>query len=544
MLTLLQQTILKKRGITECEMVSFVEAKVDYLHNPLLLKGIEEAAILIEEAMKSNKKICIVGDFDADGITSTALMLCALKELGARDIVWYINSRFEFGYGLQLASLKDIINKYGKVDLIITVDNGVTATDAIAEARGLGIDVIVTDHHEVPDVLPNANVILNPKQQACSYPDKNLAGVGVAFKLIQLLFQRQGNPRKALLYLDLVAIGTVADVMNITGENRIFVKNGLKLINWQKAREGIKAIKKVFNIQGEVSAYHLGFCFGPLLNAQGRIEGVPEKAIDILVTRDVRAALVLAQNLYDLNKTRQEITERQVQSTLKAVSNGNKFIAYYDENLHEGIVGLIAGRVKEHFYLPTLILTRDENQPGVIKGSARSIEGFNLKHHLVDQCQDLLLKGGGHAMAAGISLKEENLPELTDRLLKASDQQPETLFTKRLDIDYVIKAEEVTLQMIDEIDSLAPFGVGFSTPILQLTQCCIKKAVCFGKDAKHLKLLTDNGVEVMFFGQGKSLEFAKSLQNIDVAGTLAKNEWNGFAKIQLMAKEDVNRIQA
>lgn len=538
MLTLLQKAILEKRGIPESEMEAFVEAKVDNLHNPLLLKGVEAAAEMIESAIYSQKKICLIGDFDADGITSTALMLLALKELGANNVVWYINNRFEFGYGLQLASLQDVISRYGQIDLIITVDNGITSVEAIKSARSLGIQVIVTDHHEIAEILPDANVIINPKQPDCFYPDKNLAGVGVAFKLVQHLFNRKSIPRRALLYLDLVAIGTVADVMNITGENRIFVKNGLKLINWEKARQGVNAIKKVFNIQGEVSAYHLGFCFGPLLNVQGRLEGSPEKAISILTTKDINKASFYAQELYVLNKERQKLTEQQVQKTLNSLDARAKFIVHYDEHLHEGLVGLIAGRVKEHFYLPTLILTKDEKQDGVIKGSARSIEGFNIKKHLVDECQDILIKGGGHAMAAGVSLRLENLPELARRLGNAIYAYSEELFRIKIAVDYIVDAKAVNVDLVQEIHDLAPFGVGFPTPTIQMDNFNVKRAMCFGKEGKHLKLVDDKGIEILLFDQGKAYEDAKKLQVIHPAGTLSKNEWNGLVKIQFMTKEN------
>jgi single-stranded-DNA-specific exonuclease len=539
MLTSVQKEILKKRGFDEVEMEAFVEAKVDDLKNPLLLSGMDNAAGLIELAIQNEERICLVGDFDADGITSTVLMLLALKELGAKHVFWYINSRFEFGYGLQTGSLQDILYKYGQVDLIITVDNGITAMAAIAEAKRLGIKVLVTDHHEPAETLPAADCIINPKQEGCSFPDKNLAGVGVAFKLIQYLFQIRNIPRKALLYLDLVAIGTVADVMSLTGENRIIVKNGLKLMNWVKARQGIKAIKKVFNIHGEISAYHLGFCFGPLLNAQGRIDGVPATAIEILTTNDPARAAVCAQELYALNKERQEITERQVQQTLQRIgTHSKKFVVYFDENIHEGIAGLIAGRVKEHYYVPTLILTKDERTPGVAKGSARSVEGFNMKLHLIDECGDLLVKGGGHAMAAGISVKIEDIPELTRRLETVAAQFPDDMFQSKLDIDYNLPAEDINLDLVEQIQGLAPFGVGFPTPVLKMTDFLIKNSTCFGKDEKHLKLIGSRGLELLLFGKGAALPQARQLKMIDIAGTLAKNEWNGYVKIQFTAKED------
>ncbi|WP_346355655.1 single-stranded-DNA-specific exonuclease RecJ [Azotosporobacter soli] len=535
MLTRFQEDFLEKRGIPAEERERFVKAEVAELREPGLLKGVLEAAALIEAAIAADKHIWIVGDFDADGVTSTALLLLALKQLGAKNLNWYINSRFELGYGFQVGTLEEMALQ-GAIDLIITVDNGISALEAVREARARGIDVIVTDHHDLAAELPDANVIINPKQPDCLYPDKNLAGVGVAFKLVQQLFNGRKQPRQALMYLDLAAMGTVADVMTLVGENRIIVKNGLTLMNWPQARAGIKAIKQVFKISGDIRAYHLGFMFGPALNAQGRIVGIPTMAIELLTTRDAARAEKLAEELHAINCERQELTKAQVEQAMKYIGLTEKrFIVYYEAELHEGIVGLIAGRVKEKYGVPTLVLTTDK-EAGLVKGSARSVSGFDIKENLIDGCADLLVRGGGHAMAAGVSLKEENIPALEARLLELAQQYPEEVFHPEPGVDFVMKEEEFSLQLVDEIEALAPFGTGFPSPLFKLEQFFVQKKMYMGKEKQHVKLVGERGVELVAFGQAQLYRTAGEPNYVGGIGHPVKNEWQGRSSLQFNIK--------
>jgi len=535
MLTPFQKEFLQKRGIPEKDMESFTSANVATLYDPTLMKGIKEATAIIENAITTQMRICIVGDFDADGITSTAIMLMALKELGAEHVSWYINSRFDLGYGFQIGTMDESLLE-GPIDLIITVDNGISSLEAVARAKELGIKVIITDHHEPGSELPVADAIINPKQSDCLYPDKNLAGVGVAFKLIQQLFQRQDLERRPLLYLDLVAIGTVADVMTLLGENRVIVKNGLKLINWENARAGIKAIRKVFSIHGDITTYHLGFIYGPALNAQGRIQGIPSMAIELLTTKNAVRAESIATTLFEINRERQQLTRTQVEDALTKIgSTTSKFIVYYEPNLHEGIVGLIAGRVKEKYNVPTLVLTEDK-EAGLAKGSARSIAGFNIKTHLIDDCHDLLVKGGGHAMAAGVTVKVQDIPALQERLEEIAKTYEEEIFQPDIEIDFIFDAKDITLDLVNEIHELAPFGCGFLSPTFKLKDFKVQKAVYMGNNKQHLKLIGEKGLEVMAFGQAESYRASGEPNVINPIGRPNQNEWLGKISIQFTIK--------
>jgi len=537
MLTPFQIEFLQKRGIPETEMESFVEANIKSLREPTLMKGIEQAGVLIENAIINKLRICIVGDFDADGITSTAMMVMALTELGAENVAWYINSRFDLGYGFQVGTIDEILLE-GPVDLIITVDNGITSFAAIKKAMELGIKVVITDHHEPGTELPVPEVLINPKQPDCLYPDPNLAGVGVAFKLIQHLFHGQNLDRRALHYLDLVAIGTVADVMNLIGENRVIVKNGLKLINWKNARSGIKAIKKVFGISGEITTYHLGFIYGPALNAQGRIYGIPSLAIELLTTKDPVRAEIIATKLFEINQERQQITRTQVERALATIGlTTNKFIVYYEPELHEGIVGLIAGRVKEKYHVPTLVLTADK-EDGLVKGSARSVPGFDVKKHIIDDCSDLLLKGGGHAMAAGVTMKVQDIKALQERLEKIAATYADEIFQPDVTIDCVLDANKITLQLVDEIQELAPFGVGFLAPVVNIREFTVQRKMYMGKTKQHLKLIDGKGLEVVAFGQAETYLSMGEPLVVSPVGRPAKNEWLGRITVQFTIKGD------
>lgn len=537
MLTPFQIDFLQKRGIPDTEMESFIEANITNLWEPTLMKGIEQAGQLIEDAILHKLRICIVGDFDADGITSTAMMVMALTELGAENVSWYINSRFDLGYGFQVGTIDEILLT-GPIDVIITVDNGITSFEAVKKAKELGIKVVITDHHEPGTELPMAEVLINPKQSDCLYPDPNLAGVGVAFKLIQHLFHRQNLDRRALRYLDLVAIGTVADVMTLLGENRVIVKNGLKLINWKSARAGIKAIKKVFGINGEITTYHLGFIYGPALNAQGRIFGIPSLAIELLTTQDIVRAETIATKLFEINQERQQITRTQVERALATIGiTTSKFIVYYEPELHEGIVGLIAGRVKEKYHVPTLILTSDKEE-GLVKGSARSVAGFDVKKHVIDDCSDLLIKGGGHAMAAGVTMKVQDIKALQARLESIAATYADEIFQPDTNVDCLFDANNITLPLVDEIQELAPFGAGFLAPVIKIREFTVQRKIYMGKTRQHLKLIDNKGLEVVAFGQAETYLNMGEPAVISPIGRPTKNEWLGRTTVQFTIKGD------
>ncbi|MZP28634.1 single-stranded-DNA-specific exonuclease RecJ [Heliobacterium undosum] len=534
-LTPFQAALLARRGIGPAEAERFIRSGIEDMHDPRQLKGAAAAAAIIGDAIDQQVPITVYGDYDCDGVTGTALLVESLTKLGA-SVDWYINSRFVEGFGMHPLGVEEIARR-GTPRLIISVDNGISAGDAVRRARELGMQVVVTDHHEPGEELPPADAIVNPKQAGCAYPEKHLAGVGVAFKVMQILFQAAGRPREILRSLDLVALGTVADVMPVTGENRIFIKNGLKLTNWgNRTRIGLQAIKDAADLKGEVNAhYHLGFIFGPMLNATGRIDGVPAAAVELLLTPDRSRAAGLAAQLRKVNEERQELTRRQTEAALdqaRAQGEGSPgFIVVYDPSFHEGIVGLIASRLKEAYHRPALALT-DSHEAGVLKGSVRSVKGFSVKDHLVDGCADLLLKGGGHEMAAGCSLAKENLAALRRRLDAAVRQMPADLFVPTVDIDYVLGPNKMDRALVAQIEGFAPYGAGFPRPNFLLAPFRPEQVRFMGRDGSHLRL-SGQGVTAIGFNQAEAFRQANPQGTLALLGLPEVNDYDGSLQFRL-----------
>ncbi|MBM7867300.1 single-stranded-DNA-specific exonuclease RecJ [Heliobacterium gestii] len=528
-----QSALLARRGIGPAEAERFVRSGIEDMHDPLLLKGAAEAAAIIGDAIRGGLPITVYGDYDCDGVTGTALLVESLTKLGAA-VDWYINSRFVEGFGMHPLGVEEIARR-GTPRLIISVDNGISAVDAVRRARELGMQVVVTDHHEPGEELPLADAIVNPKQPGCAYPDKHLAGVGVAFKVMQLLFHAAGKPREILRSLDLVALGTVADVMPVTGENRVFIKNGLKLINWgDRTRTGLLAIKEAADLKGEVNAhYHLGFIFGPMLNATGRIDGVPTAAVELLLTTDRRRAAGLAAQLRKVNEERQELTRHQTETAFEQAQREGEdgFIVVYDPAFHEGIVGLIASRLKEAYQRPVLVLT-DSPETGILKGSVRSVKGFSVKAHLIDDCADLLLKGGGHEMAAGCSLAKENLPALRRRLDAAVRQAPAELFVSTVDIDYVLRPDEIDGALVAQIEGFAPYGAGFPRPTFLLQPFQPEQVRFLGRERNHLRL-SGQGVTAIGFNQAEDFRAANPAGPLALLGLPEINDYDGSIQFRM-----------
>ncbi|MTV47899.1 single-stranded-DNA-specific exonuclease RecJ [Heliobacillus mobilis] len=530
-----QSALLWRRGIKPDDAEAFIRSSIDDMHDSLLLKDAGKAAQLIRQAIDNQTPVTVYGDYDCDGVTGTALMVESLRKLGAQ-VDWYINSRFVDGFGMHPNGVEEIARRGGHPRLIVSVDNGISAVTAVQRAKELGMQVVVTDHHEPGSELPPADAIVNPRQADCPYPYKSLAGVGVAFKVLQILFNEAGCPRELLRSLDLVAIGTVADVMPVTGENRIFVKNGLKLINWgERARTGLRAIKEVAALHREVNAhYHLGFIFGPMLNATGRLDGVPATAVDLLLTRDYAQARALAMELKDVNQQRQEMTRRQTDKATRLVNQRDSFLVVYDPEFHEGIVGLIASRLKEEYYRPVLVLT-DSEDAGILKGSVRSVKGFSVKEHLIDDCADLLTKGGGHEMAAGCSLPRENLPLLRERLNRAAGSVSPELFTPLLEIDYLLRPEDLDMVLIEEIEQFAPYGVGCPRPNILLAPFWPEQVRFMGREGNHLRL-SGGGVQVIGFNQAEEYRQAGIDGPLAILGLPEINDYDGA--IQFRMRDD------
>ena len=451
-------------------------------------KGVEKIA----DAIRTNKRIVIYGDYDCDGVVSTAILYKGLKGCNA-NFTYHIPHREHEGYGMNLDRIK-ILKEEG-CDIILTCDNGIAAHKEIDLANSLGMDVVLTDHHDVPikssenDLggVPNAYAIINPKQEDCPYSFKSLCGAGIAFKFIICLYEVLGiDKKKALELVELCSIATVCDVVDILEENRIIVKEGLKLINNTK-NLGLKELIKANNLQDKtISAYHLGFVIGPCINATGRLE-TAKLSVELLVTDDIKRAESLAKELHELNSKRQEMTKDSVEDVLEQIKRNNmendKVLVVYNPNTHESIAGIVAGRVKDIYNVPTIIITKGKEMP---KGSARSIDEYNIFEEL-SKCKSLLSKFGGHKMAAGLSLKEEDISILREKLINNCSLSYEDFLVK-VRIDSRIPLGYLNEEIIEDIKELEPFGKGNPSPLFAEKNISVNRLFIMGKNKDMFKL--------------------------------------------------------
>lgn len=528
--------LLFSRGCSTVEEAhQMLNMKDIQFHDPFLLDGMKQAVERIQDAIKEGQKIRIYGDYDCDGVTSTTIMIYVLRELNAH-FDFYIPNRFTEGYGLNNGALDQA--KAEEVDLVITVDTGISAREQIAYGASIGLEFVVTDHHEPPPFLPECVALINPKLSTCSYPYKYLAGAGVAFKLAHALLARIPSE-----LVDLAAIGTIADLVPLTGENRLLAYHGLNSLNSTK-HIGIGALLEVAGLTDEViNERHVGFALGPRINASGRLE-TADKAVQLLVATDRAEAQSLAQEIDSLNKERQatvdEITKEAIQWVeVHYPSSRPKALVVAMEGWNAGVIGIVASRLVERYYLPTIVLSIDPEN-GLAKGSARSIDGFDMYQALVE-CKEWLPHFGGHPMAAGMTLETENIDRLRIRLDQIAEQcltednlKPITL------VDVCCSIEDITLKAIEELSRLAPYGVGNPKPTILLKKVKIKEMKQVGAEQQHLKCQLEQEGAVLD-GIGFSLGDAASKISIeslpDVIGQVEINEWNGSKKPQIMIKD-------
>jgi len=531
---------LARRDWNEIEEArAFLEPSAEALLDPYQMKGMAEAVERIGRAAREGERIRVYGDYDADGVTSTALMIRLLTELGA-TFDTYIPHRSREGYGLNNAAI-DLAAAAG-VRLLVTVDNGISAVEQIAYATSLGIDVVVTDHHEPPEQLPtDAIALVNPKQKDCPYPFKGLCGAGVVFKLAHAML---GRP--VLEYADLAAIGTIADLMPLTGENRIIARLGLAQLR-QAPPAGIRALAKVAGIDiGEISSGRVGFQLAPRLNAGGRLEHA-DSAVKLLAAASEAEAEAYADELDRLNTERQELVERTTAEAdemwLKLrEADGERprrAIVLAKEGWNAGIAGLVASKLVERYYRPAVILAIDA-ETGLCKGSARSIDGFDLYAALTD-CAELLEHYGGHQAAAGMTLRADNVAELGERLDRiAGERLTDEDWQPKRRVDLCVSLEDVNLRAVDQLAALEPFGNGNPTPRVVLQDVIIKECRTMGKEDKHLRLTVEQegrSLEVVAFGMGPQRDRMAPGMRIDLLGELSVNEWNGNRKTQMMFQD-------
>lgn len=501
--------LLVNRGIYNVDLAKeFLKGSISDLHNPKIMLGMEGAVQLMKNSILNKEKILIVGDYDVDGVISTYVLYTAIKKCGG-NVSFHIPDRIKEGYGIN----ESIIRKASEdnIDIIITCDNGIAAIEQVKLAKELGIKVIITDHHDVPFIekngereyiVPNADFVLNPKQEECNYEFDKICGAGVAYKFVECLYE-EFNISKEELYdlLQYVAIATVCDVVDLTCENRIIVKEGLRRIN-NTSNIGLKALFKETGLEDKViTVYTLGFVIGPSINASGRLEQA-EWALRMLITNNELEAKELAEKLNDLNKERQELTKEGLEEAIEIIEKNNmtddKVLVVYLPNIHESIAGIIAGRVREKYNLPTIILTKAHDGA---KGSGRSIEEYNMFEELL-KCKDLLGKFGGHPMAAGMSIPNENIDEFRRRLNEVTTLTDEDVIPK-VSIDMGLVLGAINYELIDEISLLEPYGKANSKPSFGIKRLKVLDAKILGKNRNVLKLKLTDGrlvIEGIYFG--------------------------------------------
>lgn len=552
--------IMANRGIkSEDEMKKFLRASKGDLYDPFLMKDMDKGTDMVLDSILNYEKIVVYGDYDADGVTSTTILYKALKRCGA-NVSYYIPDRESEGYGMCSERVEKLAR--AGVSLIITCDNGISAMEQVSLAKELGMKVVVTDHHELPfkeengeriHMIPPADAVINPKQKDCNYPFKLLCGAGISLKFAQALYAKRGlNPYEAHEFMEIAGIGTICDIVDLVDENRIIAKNALSMLK-NSQNIGIQALKEVLQIKNEVSSYHVGFQIGPCINATGRLDSA-SLSVDLLLCEDMRIAREMALNLDRLNKERQAMTQKNVEEIIDFIENSeyrnDRVLVVYKEDVHESIAGIVAGKVRERYNVPTIILTRAKEE-GTAKGSGRSIEEYNLFEELM-KCKELMERFGGHPMAAGLSLKVENIDALRKKLNENCTLSEDDVIPK-IRIDKVLKLDQVSIGFVQDLKALEPFGKGNSSPCFAEKNVEVLKVSFLGKDKSVLKLslrIDAVGRRIDAVGFSKAGDFNDMMietygnradamiQNpsglkLDLIFYPAINEFNGFVSSQL-----------
>lgn len=540
--------IIRNRDVVGEEQIrKFLYGGIEDLYSPWLLYGMKEGVTLLEKSIAAREKIRVIGDYDIDGVCATYILLTGLKKVGA-NVDTVIPDRIKDGYGIN-EQLIDNAKEDG-VQLIVTCDNGIAAYQQIGYAKELGMKVLVTDHHEVPfeenkngrsEKLPPADVIINHKQEKCTYPWKGLCGGVVAWKLVSALYETYHIPmEEACQLLEFAAIATVGDIMELQDENRIIVKEGLKRIHHTK-NIGLKSLIEVNGLEREaIGAYHIGFILGPCINAGGRLD-TAKRALELFDSTEKESADRLAGDLKALNDSRKELTREGVEEAIRQVletgRRSEKVLVIYLPDCHESIAGIIAGKVKERFYRPTIVLTDAEEG---IKGSGRSIPGYHMFEELC-KCSELFTKFGGHPMAAGMSLPKENLQKLRKQL-NQNCTLTEADMVERLSIDIAMPIQYISESFINELKVLEPFGNGNSKPLFAERDFQVLQSQILGKNKNTVKLYGTNAagchMEGLYFGDPKELlNLLDKKDKISITYYPAVNEFRGRKTLQLMIQD-------
>lgn len=558
--------ILVNRDIIDYDLIdSFINPSLDKLHNPRSMKDIEKGAGIVKESILNKEKIRICGDYDQDGNSAVLALYKGIKRCGG-EVDYVIPDRIMDGYGINERIVRQA--KADGISLIITCDNGVSAFESVKLAKELGLKIIITDHHEISYIIkedgciehtiPEADAVINPKRQDCPYPFKKLCGAGVAFKFIQVLYEDMGvDIEESYELLEFVAMGTVCDIVDLVDENRIIVIEGLKRINNTK-NLGLKELIKATGLEGrKITSYYLGFIIGPCVNASGRLDNA-EEAVKLFLTEDIDQARAYAEKLHSLNEERKSMTENGIKRVVEQIERGSfkgdKVFVIYEPSIHESLAGIIAGRIKDMYYRPTIILTESSDE-NILKGSGRSIEEYDMFDE-ISKCRDLLIKFGGHPMAAGLSMDRTSFEEFRDRLNEQASLTEEDLLPK-VYLDAQLPLDCITFQLVEELESLEPFGKGNHRPLFGEKSISVIKASILGKNGNTLKLILNTGkgrtIEGLYFGDVS--EFKRRMVEkfgeeevkkmfaginnrirIDIAYVPSINEYMGNKNLQIIIK--------
>ena len=540
--------LMRNRDVIGDEAIDFyLNGTVEDLYDGLLMKDMDRAVDILKEKIEEGKKIRVIGDYDIDGVNATYILQQGLAGLGA-DVDTDIPDRIKDGYGLNQMLIDRALED--DVDTIITCDNGIAAMNEIAYGKENGMTIVVTDHHEVPyleengekkHLLPPADAVVDPHRADCEYPFKGLCGAAVAYKLVEVLYRVSGKSEQEVEHLqerlmENVAIATIGDVMDLVGENRVFVKKGLELLKTTK-NEGLHALMQCTGVDtANLNTYHIGFVIGPCINAGGRLD-TAKRALELLNASNRREAVTLAADLKELNDSRKEMTEEGVEEAVRQIESSSwkddQVLVVYLPECHESIAGIIAGRIKERYYRPTFVLTKGE---AGVKGSGRSIEAYDMFAEM-SRCRELFTKFGGHKLAAGLSLEEENVEVFRKRINELADLTEEDLQMK-VSIDMRLPFPYINEELIHELKILEPFGKGNGKPLFAESKLRVIQPRIFGKNRNVLKCRLEdqqgNQMEAVYFGEVEDcLRQMEKKQIMSFTYYPSINEYMGRRTIQL-----------
>lgn len=523
--------LIISRDVEDVDM--YLNGNLDNLRDPFLLKDMEKIVKRIKIAINRKEKVCIYGDYDVDGITSITIMYKFLRKLGI-NVSYYLPDRLQEGYGLNNKALDKI--KEDGVSLVITVDCGITAIEEVEYAKKIGLDICITDHHECTEDLPQALAIVNPKQKDDTYPFKMFAGVGVAFKVLSALaIEFNMKKEEYLEYLDIVAIGTISDIVPLLDENRVISKEGLKKISSTK-NEGIKALLKVITFK-DIDSTMVSFGMAPRINACGRM-GDASIAVKLLLEEDENKASLLAQKLDQLNIKRQEVEKNIFEEAVKYIEkegyNKKNSIVLYDKNWHNGVIGIVASRLVNIYNKPVILFTKENED---IRGSGRCPNGFSL-YEALTLSKEYLIQFGGHELAAGMSIKEENIEKFREKFEEVVSQNMKDL-VQIIDVDMEIKKSDLGVQILKDINSIKPFGQSNNTPLF-LYKGLKVTSIRTLKEEKHLKFTFQDEkvlLEALAFSQGARRDEFKLGDKVDVLCNVEINSYNTPRTIQLVLQD-------